>query len=349
MNLEDKFNDIDSGFVTPAKPPGIHPAEVKHKERAKPLNKLKPRSLLNEFSLANPVTGLPRIQRFPSSVAAFDFVHLFLSKHTIEVFLLCRGEETELKPCAANPDPLTGIYVRAILRNLPRDPKEVAYVDWLDRWTGELWEPTGDRAPELGQIHLGDEMFAWRIREQFDDHTMTTELDRRLEDLAIAAFLQPFPFASRGRPGYDMQSAHAPYKCYRIMADCKLPRKDFSYATALKDAFAAAPNLVDNEVPCRPPTGCALIRICDVCGWPEARNTLKGECGWCGTPADKREPIDMPVNAHTFSRPTTFQLCKSWTESSSREQKVVPICYTRIYKPHDVVKVISLHTLFFLN
>lgn len=330
------FESQDQGLITP-------PTRVSGKDEKKqvrkapdaPQRKLKPRSLNEVFEGIN--DGFPSIRAFPTTSPfsydeCFDFVHLHKAKHCIEVFLLNDREgDTELKPFSENPKPKAGIFVRAILRHLPDTLDQLCLVDWLDRWTGELWQPKGDFAPELGQVNLAKDLFAWRLREQFADHKLEPRADKHLEDLAISSFLKKYRNSDKL---HVLQSAHAPYWIYAVAKADNNEDKCKRYLTALAEVDERIPNSIGVF-----PHGVCMVSVCGHCKQVEDQETPDGSCPKCGVKTQQRDSSFVLAHQQYVSKGLTDKMLQGWV----KECKYPTLDYRLIYKPRDVVE---MHTLY---
>ncbi len=343
-NLEHAFNDVDDGLVTPRKGAAKVKAEqkkFKQGDRPKRKGVLKPRKLAPSLSLADGEgAGFFGVRGFPEEPhSAFDqcldFVHLFKAKHTIEVFLLATGDQTELPPSTANPKPLRGIYVRALIRALPNKLTDVCLVDWLDRWTGELWAPkNGEEFPAPGQVELGREMFAWRVREQFSNYKMNEHLDMRIEETAIKTMLTPFGCDKKKNAEDLYQSARHPHEVFRFWE--AQPRNIKALNMRYIGALKAVPERIPNSIGVLPFHN-ALVSVCGKCQRVMRHSTDDGSCPNCGVPNINSESYLDIVEAQHVSKSITDKLVKAW--KTEAKGSIMPKNLHLVYHPKEVLEL----------
>lgn len=332
--LSREFKDQDEGFLTPkkggsSKPPVAPNApqrEKKHELDTKH-NNLEPFALAETLNL---FSNNPRgVRRFPEESRfafdeCFDFVHLFKAKHTIELFLLGRGD-SELKEGKH-----TGIFVRALLRQLPDVIGGPCYVDWLDRWTGELWKPKEGLVPEIGQIDFGKEVFGWRVREQFTDHSLHVFADAEIEKMAIDAFLCK-PGKKKVKPSDLLQSAHDKGVLYCVDWK-KVPPSDLGerYIKALAEVDMRVKESIGVF-----PHGTCMVSVCGWCHRVDEYDSPDGSCSQCGVSNIGSEcELRVAVCQH-ISKDLTDSAVRQWKNKEPLVAK--PLDLSLVYHARDVL------------
>jgi hypothetical protein len=249
---------------------------------------------------------------------------LFKAKHTIELFLLGRGD-SELKEGKH-----TGIFVRALLRQLPDVIGGPCYVDWLDRWTGELWKPKEGLVPEIGQIDFGKEVFGWRVREQFTDYSIHAFADAEIEKMAIEAFLCK-PGKKKAKPSDLLQSAHDKGVLYCVDWK-KLPPSDLGerYAKALAEADMRVKGSIGVL-----PHGTCMVSVCGWCHRVDEYDSPDGSCSQCGVSNIGSEcELRVAVCQH-ISKDLTDSAVKEWKNKEPLVAK--PLDLSLVYHARDVL------------